>query len=620
MARRQPLEEVADSYARQYKLDQPAAEITTALLALALLDANNDIALDGRDLAGSLQRMIDAYGGLPGLANTVEVDNGGNVISPAAVAFGTKLAIAFQGADLAITSQDPTSNKALYSSINHSGSGTYVRKTPNQCFFSNRFNPTCVSVHNSTGVVIGTLVAPDIILTAEHIGNLTGSTFRFVALDNTVTQRTAINSYNVPGTDIQVVRLDTPCPNTITPAMVLSGPIEQFCRGLPSGWVDQNQNCYIDDIEGVSSGGNPEITVAKSSFPQRVKFYHAGQSGDSGAPSFLLLDSPPSATAVVTPVLIGCRHTSDLVSSGGESWLSNYIPQINAGITLMGSAYQLTTYKKTILPPFSPQPGSVDVIGELFPSGLDFFNWHGVLSLSTGSQIVGLEDSLNDPGLYDADGNPLLQWQENPNRIDIVDTASLFIGDNQVLTGDGLHDFVSGDIFDLVLNDNFASVSDPAECRVNLGLNTGATAPAPMWSRVTTQFNKVGDTVFANIPGLVANVAAGKAYAIRAIVNVSQSGDNPGKLSVFGTATATSFIGVWTTPNADDGTVEIEQVGTFSDDDTEMDFSNNDDQLAIFEGTIVVNAAGTLAIRGAVQGDGQLHVLVGSTLMVQEIP
>lgn len=531
---------------------------------------------------------------------SLQIDGAGKVLSPSSIAFGAKLATAFQGADLAIAGADPTTNKSIYSSINHSGSGTYARKTLGQNFFAAFYNPTCVSVYSSTGVFLATLVAKDTIITANHIGPTVGEVLRFVALDNTVVERTIIATGRVLATDIQVCVLNADVPDSIVFAKVLNTPIEQFMRGCPTLWVDQSQNCYIDEI----APGTVEIGLNQSQFARRTRFYKLGVGGDSGAPSFLLLDGTGEG-ANVTPVLLGCRH-----EPGACSWISNNFDAVNAKMTVLGSRYQLTTYNKTILAPYGPQPGSATA-SDTLPAGQEFVNWRGVLSLSAGSTLVGADNNV--PGLYDANGQPILWWQNTPNRVEIVDTASLYIGNDKVLVGDALHDFVHGEGF-LVFDNNLSDIDDPAEAVANLGLKP------PFWSRVITQFNKVGDTVFANIPGLVANVAAGKAYAIRAVVYVSQSGDNPGKLSVFGTATATSFIGRWMVPDVDNGTLATQQATMFNDDDTDMEFVGNDGDLAIFEGTIVANAAGTLAVRGATQGDGQLHVLPGSTLMVQEIP
>jgi hypothetical protein len=134
--------------------------------------------------------------------------------------------------------------------------------------------------------------------------------------------------------------------------------------------------------------------------------------------------------------------------------------------------------------------------------------------------------------------------------------------------------------------------------------------------RVSNQFDKT-DTTLGNVTGLSLPVAAGKTYAFHAKLYMELSPGGAGKVSIGGTATATSLIGqVISVNNAtliDFGTVST--LGAAS-----CVFTDDGNSACTIDGTITVNAAGTLTVMFAQNSaSGTSSVLVGSTFEVREV-
>lgn len=130
-------------------------------------------------------------------------------------------------------------------------------------------------------------------------------------------------------------------------------------------------------------------------------------------------------------------------------------------------------------------------------------------------------------------------------------------------------------------------------------------------ARVSTQFDSTS-TSLADVTGLSRNVEAGRAYAFQAILFINADTTGGSKFAIKGTATATSVI------------YEIKQVCdatnlfTISSRQTALDGSGGQAgctaSITTIEGTIVVNAAGTLIPRFAQNAaTGTSSVLVNSS-------
>ena len=116
--------------------------------------------------------------------------------------------------------------------------------------------------------------------------------------------------------------------------------------------------------------------------------------------------------------------------------------------------------------------------------------------------------------------------------------------------------------------------------------------------RTTGGFSKTSNTSLANVTGLTHNVLAGEVYAFRAILFTTSNVSGGVKFAIAGTATATSFIARALVDDTSAlkvvGTARTTTLGATIGDITAVTVAN-----VIIEGTIVVNAGGTLTVQFA---------------------
>lgn len=136
-------------------------------------------------------------------------------------------------------------------------------------------------------------------------------------------------------------------------------------------------------------------------------------------------------------------------------------------------------------------------------------------------------------------------------------------------------------------------------------------------ARVTSQFNKTSDITLANIPGLSVNVAAAGNYYFRAVLILTCNASGGSKVAIAGTATATTinYSGCAWSAAAIGAASNATALGTAVAAATAAHV------CCEIEGTIQVNAAGTLTVQFAQNASfaTQSSVLVGSTFDVQAI-
>lgn len=404
----------------------------------------------------SLSAFLFVAANIPTTSLTINSATG-NLVLPStysgSVNFGTRLALATDQLDRALAGADVSSTKNLYSSISHTGSGTYVRSTNS---WLRNTDMTCVGVYDSGGASAITAITPQDVLIAHHVGApANGAEIRFATAGNVSVSRTISIQGELGSTDIQIAHLNSPLPDTITPAKVLDSPIEttsQLFRA--SFWIDQNQNAYVTQI---TSAGGGELNFVPSQYKQRAAFTHDPVSGDSGSPVFYLVDQP---------ILLGAVHTTLFPSGHGGScsWISNNFAAINAKLTALGSSYQLTPYSATLPAPQPPTLRNGQQPSEIMPLGAVLSDGNGFPAVNPGTFSSGISNT--DRGLYDPTGTLVLSFDEH-NEVDIPDTVTLKIGANTVLVGDALHDFVSD--FGFAYNDdNLSELADKAAACANI--------------------------------------------------------------------------------------------------------------------------------------------------------
>lgn len=137
-------------------------------------------------------------------------------------------------------------------------------------------------------------------------------------------------------------------------------------------------------------------------------------------------------------------------------------------------------------------------------------------------------------------------------------------------------------------------------------------------ARVATQFDATTATL-ANVTGLSLSLAAGKTYAFRAVLFVDADATGGHKYAIAGTATATSVI--YQLQSSDNGSPgafvltsrQTALGGAAGEASTTAYFT-------VIEGTIVVNAAGTLTVQFAQNSaNGTSSVLVNSSFEAWKI-
>lgn len=135
--------------------------------------------------------------------------------------------------------------------------------------------------------------------------------------------------------------------------------------------------------------------------------------------------------------------------------------------------------------------------------------------------------------------------------------------------------------------------------------------------RVTSQFDKT-DTTLTNITGLSVTVATGKTYYFRAVL-FETSGAGGHKYAISGTATATAIVYDIRTHDLTSQLWDICVRGTALD--TAGGEVTGTDHHTIIDGTVTVNAGGTLTVQFAQNsgGGGTSSILVGSIFYVWEM-
>lgn len=236
----------------------------------------------------------------------------------------------------------------IYSSTNDT-TKTYVRNANH--FASTTDLTSAAAYSDSTGTQEdGVLVAPDIMIFANHAYPSSGNIY-FVTSTSTTITRSVSSSMNIAGTDIQVARLNTPLTYGVTFAKVLTssstGIYGSVTDGnkitnsavnynpIPAVFIPQDRKIYIGTVPSLFSNTFSLTTPYKicNSSDYTGKYggwYRLIVGGDSGTPSYFIINNEA--------VAIGVWY-----SSCAPSNISRSVAAINTAMTSLGSAYQLTT-------------------------------------------------------------------------------------------------------------------------------------------------------------------------------------------------------------------------------------------------------------------------------------
>jgi hypothetical protein len=249
--------------------------------------------------------------------------------------------------DPLLVGKNRASSLALFTTQNHA-TAQYVRN-PSVWAAPYVQQLTAISPWNSAGgtTQAGVLVSPRHILFATHYQPAVGATIRFVGADGTVVDRVLVArqsqaNYEQFYPDITVGLLSSDVPPSISFARVLPAGYEAKLPGLdtipalrvPTLGLDQEEKALVSDlylITATAESNGALVRHVQPSSPLRAEFFEEKVGGDSGNPSFFIINGQLVLTTVWT------------YGGGGTGTSINYHrAEINAIMTALGGGYQLT--------------------------------------------------------------------------------------------------------------------------------------------------------------------------------------------------------------------------------------------------------------------------------------
>jgi hypothetical protein len=224
---------------------------------------------------------------------------------------------------------------AMFTGYNTS---TFASTRNASCWCSDLPGITAISPWNSEDAYRhgGVLIAPDVVLYSDHSDTdfANGTVFSFVTLDNTVVTRTQAANSQIGSTDIRIGKLDSDVPGSIRPALVLSpsdfaGLQSVIAAGVrvPILSTDQEEKALVRDSSSLAENAIFRIPIDAA----RIGFYENLVGGDSGSTGAWIYGSD---------LVLACAWQGGLGGSGPS--VHYYRNEINAAMTALGSAYQLT--------------------------------------------------------------------------------------------------------------------------------------------------------------------------------------------------------------------------------------------------------------------------------------
>lgn len=170
---------------------------------------------------------------------------------------------------------------------------------------------------------------------------------------------------------------------------------------------------------------------------------------------------------------------------------------------------------------------------------------------------------------------------------------------------------------------------DTSVARIAAGVVAASAADASpsgfiQWAgqkRVTSDFSRTSSTALTNVTGLSVNVQAGRTYSFEAWLDCTDAAAGGVQAAIGGTATATSiaYIGYTVADNAIKGKANATALGTAVGSTTTTETTGI---VIIINGTITVNAAGTLTVQFAQNTSNGTASIVkqGSYFIVHDMP
>lgn len=228
--------------------------------------------------------------------------------------------------------------KAMYTTIDHI-TPQYIRNT--DCWLHGVTGLTAMSVWNSDlgNRKFGVLVSPRHAVFAKHYAVVVGATVRFITTDNQIVDRTITARQGLSGTgianDVTVGILDSDVEG-VDFVKVLPTDFHNYWPGhnifqAPIAVSDQQKKALIKDVSSIVSG--PFLTYKVPTDAQRLLFHESLIGGDSGSPTFAIINNELALLTTHTTRVAGPLYS-----------LENFdrINTIMANLQGGDSPYQLT--------------------------------------------------------------------------------------------------------------------------------------------------------------------------------------------------------------------------------------------------------------------------------------
>jgi hypothetical protein len=245
--------------------------------------------------------------------------------------------------DIRISGKDPALCMPQYTIRD----GTTMRFERNPNFWGSGIDLTCFSPWNSQAGYqrAGTLITPLHVLCAAHYQISSGQSICFVTQNNQVVTRQITGSWVHPSwtsqnlyPDFQVLKLDSEVPNTISVSKILPDYTKlsnvSKTNTVPVIAFNQAKEGIIAELYEIGKTPYDIARYLPPVEPTRAKYSKSLIVGDSGSPSFLLLDGEPVLLTVCT-----------WGGAGSGTSVAGHRDAINQGLNQMGGGYQLTLFE-----------------------------------------------------------------------------------------------------------------------------------------------------------------------------------------------------------------------------------------------------------------------------------
>jgi hypothetical protein len=246
-------------------------------------------------------------------------------------------------------------SQSIYSYADDVGK-VFVRNTN---LWINSVDISCITTVVGNGPYYGgVLVAPDIVICANHVALSPGQIIGFVDKNNNFVSATVLTGSQITGSqtymtsDVYVARLTSPITGTIVPATVM--PYAEFISG--SKITSQAINSYLLPVVystqyrflGIGTMGpfsNDSLVVYAPQITSSLyPWYTAIVRGDSGSPYFFIVNN--------SVVALGTWYTSNFLNTSGGPSIAYYQNSVNTMIKSLGSSYHLTTCSLSSFPTY----------------------------------------------------------------------------------------------------------------------------------------------------------------------------------------------------------------------------------------------------------------------------